>query len=203
LPVPTHRFQKLGRVTLLLFAVLLAGAGVACAQVLIIDVSNPSAVTFTGTGTFASANFNGGTTAAFPVRVSGFFTSSLTNFDVLATSTTLATTGSNHTLGRAFLRVGAGGPTTLLFRQDGNSQENFSTSNAAFTGTGTFDLSAYSTSLPGAGATGSIYAADGTTVIGTYLVTTSAIPEPSTYALIFGLAGLAWAIGRRHLRRKI
>lgn len=66
------------------------------------------------------------------MRLSGFFISSQGDFDVLDTSTTLATTGSDYSLGRAFLRGGAGGPTTLLFRRDGNSQENFSPASAAF-----------------------------------------------------------------------
>ena len=182
-------------------ALLLFGATTAFAQVLVVNVSNPSAVTLTGTGTFASANYNGGTTAAWPVRLAGFFTSAQSNIDVTATSTTLKTTGADHTIGYALLRVGATGATTLDFRKDGgNSQENFSTGSAAFTGTATFNLSANSAALPASGASGNILAADGSTVIGTYSVVTSAIPEPSTYAVIMGPIVLGFAFFRR--RRK-
>ncbi len=188
-----HRLQLY-----LLMIGLLAGGAAAQAQIIIVNVFDPTAVTFTGTGTVASANFNGGTTAAFPVRLSGFFTTSQSNIDVFATTTTLATTGAGHTLGLAFLRVGAGGPTTLLFRESGNSQENFSTGSAAFSGAGTFDLSIVSSALPSAGATGNVFAADGTTIVGTYSVTsTSAVPEPSAYALLAGLVGLGFIARRR------
>lgn len=167
------------------------------AQVMLVNIAVPAAVTFSGTGTFASANYNGGAAAAFPVRLQNFFSSAPGNIDVTATSTTLMTTGANHTLGLAFLRTGATGATTLDFRQSGNSQENFSTSSSAFSGTGTFNFSAYGAYLPTAGASGNILAADGATVIGTYSVVSSAVPEPSTYAAVCGVVALGLGIWRR------
>ena len=78
---------------------------------MLVNIAVPAAVTFSGTGTFASANYNGGATATFPVRLQNFFTSAPGNIDVTAISTTLMTTGANHTLGLAFLRTGATGAT--------------------------------------------------------------------------------------------
>lgn len=166
-------------------------------QVILVNIADPAAVTFTGTGTFASANYNGGTTAALPVRLQNFFSSAPGNLDVTATLTTLMTTGANHTLGLALLRPGASGATTLDFRQAGFSQENFSTSSAAFSGTGTFNFSTYGAYLPAAGTTGNIFAADGATVIGTYSVVSSAVPEPSAYAALCGLVTLGLSVYRR------
>jgi hypothetical protein len=182
---------------LLATAALTAGLATGHGQIVLVNVSNPAAVTFTGTGDFALADYTGTVGGdAFPVRLSGFFTSNQANFDALAASTSLMTTGADHTLGRAFLRVGAGGPTTLLLRRDGNSQENFSTSSAAFTGTATFDLSSFASALPAVGASGNIYAADGLTLVGTYSVT--AVPEPAECALVFGIVALSLAALKRH-----
>lgn len=165
-------------------------------QVLFINVANSAAVTFTGTGAFAANNYSVTGTQAFPVRLTGFFTADQSNFDFLDNSSTLATTGAGHSLGRAFLRVGAGGPRTLLLRQNGNSQELFSTSSAAFSGVAMFDLSSVAPYLPSVGATGNILAADGTTIVGTYSVV-SAVPEPATYAAFAGIGALALALRRR------
>jgi len=172
------------------------GMGMAHAQMIVVNVADSAAVTFTGTGTFALADYTGSSSGdAFPVRLAGFFTADQSNFDVIADSTTLMTTGADHTLGRAFLRVGAGGPTTLLVRKDGISQENFSTAAAAFTGSATFDLSSFTSALPTSGASGNIFAADGTTLVGTYSVT--AVPEPSISAVVFGLGTIAFAAWRK------
>ncbi|MBW8781089.1 MAG: hypothetical protein JF599_04270 [Verrucomicrobia bacterium] len=179
-------------------ALLCVGSGLAHGQVLLVNTADPSAVTFTGTGSFASADYAVTGTTAFPIRLASFFTTDQTNFDSLASSTTLMTTGAGHTLGRAFLRVGAGGPTTLLLRQDGNSQELFSTGSAAFTGSATYDLSSVASALPGSGASGNIYAADNTTLIGTYLIT--AIPEPATYGVAAGLFCLGFVALRKRSR---
>ncbi len=192
--------RKTGQLLLLVFVVLFLGRAVALGQVLVVNVADSAAVTFTGTGTFASNNFNSGTSDAFPVRLSGFFTSAQTNFDFVTAASTLMTTGAGHTLGLAFLRVGAGGPTTLLMRQSGNSQENFSTSSAAFSGAATFDMSSVASALPTAGASGTIFASDGTTAIGTYSVVSS-VPEPSACGVIAGLAGFVFAMRRKAGRR--
>lgn len=183
----------------LTLALLYVSSGSVRGQVLLVNIADPAAVTLSGTGSFATADYTVTGTTAFPVRLASFFTTNQTNFDSLASSTTLMTTGAGHTLGRAFLRVGAGGPTTLLLRQDGNSQELFSTTSAAFTGTATYDLSSVASALPGSGASGNIYAADGTTMIGTYLVI-SAIPEPATYGVAAGLFCLVFVAMRKRSR---
>lgn len=62
---------------------------------------------------------------------------------------------------------------------------------------GTFDLSANFTVRPASRASGNILAADGSTVIGTYSVVTSAIPEPATDAVVMGPIVLEFAFFRR------
>jgi hypothetical protein len=77
----------------------------------------------------------------------------------------------------------------------------FSTSGAAFHGEAIFDLSSYSgfTNLfPALNATGNVGIWNGNGTLGTWqVVGAAAIPEPSTYAALAGLAALGLVILRR------
>ncbi len=168
-------------------------------QILIVDVTNPAAVTFTGTGAFASANASSGT-VTFPIWLAGFYTVAQDQTTMTATSTTLETTGAGHTLGWAATRA-IPGYTSLVLRQGPPSAENFSVSSPAFTGMATFDLSSVAAGLPSAGSSGNVlsYNNSVTTVVGTYSVT--GVPEPSVYGLTGGLACLGFALLRRHRKQ--
>jgi hypothetical protein len=139
------------------------------AQVLIIDVSNPAAVTISGTSEFATATLSTGS-QTFPIWLSGFFGVGQDMSTTLsASSTSLATYNAGHTLGSALVRF-IPGDTTLVLRQGPPSNENFSLSNPAFTGSAPFDFSSLEAGLPFGGTTGNVLAYNGsaTTVVGSY-----------------------------------
>ncbi|HAV63336.1 MAG TPA: hypothetical protein DCY13_13345 [Verrucomicrobiales bacterium] len=185
-----------------LAVLILVGAGVTSskAQLLTIDISNPSAVVFTGTGQFASANFTGASTT-FPVRLLGFFSADPGQDTINNSSSTLFTSGSSAALNYALTGRFIPGQTTLVLRNEFGSGHSFSTSSAGFTGSATFDLSSYSSLLPAVGTVGNISASDGTStvVVGTFEVVP--VPEPSTIALL-AFAGVAFVAWRRTAGRK-
>lgn len=82
----------------------------------------------------------------------------------------------------------------------GSTAVSYTTTSAALLGFTTVNLSAYA--LPAPGTTGNVYGADYKTVLGTYVVTASAIPEPATCALGLGAIALCGAIFYRRSRSK-
>jgi len=172
---------------LALAAGLTSFAGNAKAQLLTINVSNPSAVTFTSTGNFASTSM--AYSATQNLDFGNFFKSPL-SFNVSGTGNLYGDGGSS-----AFLSTLNGLGLDLYLKSPTSYSGTFSTSSAAFTGTETFNLSGQLSYLPTAGTTGAIYGSSGP--IGTYQVV-SAVPEPSTYALFgLGAIGLLMVLRRK------
>lgn len=187
--------------SLFLSVVLLAGVQAVGAQVVLtIDISDPTQVVITGTGALAGANA-GGVSTTFPIWLTNFLTEdsagAAPTFTALSAST-LATTGSSHTLGSALVRF-IPGQRTLVLRESGPSSETFLTTAPAFVGQAAFNFSSLQTVLRGAGWSGDVLAYNGstTTLIGTYVLTTTAVPEPASAALVGAMAGLGFALVRR------
>lgn len=168
------------------------------AQVLLtVDISDPSSVTFTATGTAPAADATG--TYSAPIQFKGFLTANPgATGQATASSTILATEGATHYLNTVLWGKPSLVQTTLSLR-NGSSSENFLTTDPAFAGSAAFDFSSISSYLPAAGATGNLVVSTGGsssgTVIGTYSVT--AVPEPADYALVCAVAALVFAVWRR------
>lgn len=100
--------------------------------------------------------------------------------------------------------TGSGVDLTLWNNNNGTGMI-FSTGSASFYGEATFDLSSFGsiTALfPTLGATGNVGLWNGNGTLGTWqVVGTNAIPEPSTYAAIFGAVALLGVAARRRLQR--
>ena len=82
---------------------------------------------------------------------------------------------------------------------------SFSTGSAAFYGEATFNLSTFpsiTALFPALNSTGNVVIWNGNGTIGTWqVVGVSAVPEPSTYAAIFGAVALAGVVVRRRRQR--
>lgn len=194
-------------IPILLGSLFVLAGNEARAQILLqIDVSIPSAVTITATGAIPNAASN---TVQFGdgVTLVGFFKDStgeianslggnlsaaaLTNeskvFDVYYSSYYNSADYQYYD----DLRIwGSGISDTMVY----------DLVNPAFSGTATVDLSTVSAFLPDVGAMGMIWTnfTDGvsdTTNLGTWQVV--GVPEPSTYAALFGLAALGFVAWRR------
>jgi hypothetical protein len=210
-----------------ILASLLAGWASAArgAVVLVVDVSNPAAVTFTATGAFADINYNL-PNAQFGVSLADFFT------QPIPTNDTEVGTLPHHDLASGNLTPTGGG--TPYYQWNGSDVgirtkelwfdvfadiPVYSTSAPAFTGSATIDLSSiayvfeagetFHTNhlttpyLPSVGSTGNVVVgpqASGYPAIGSYLV----VPEPSLAAWpaasVLSLG--AWAVKRRNSRSR-
>ena len=174
--------------------------------VLVIDISNPAAVTFTATGNVSLVN------SSLNMALGGF---TIQNF--LATPEWLdeLTTGDLHPTGSAYVYAGLGtfdyeggsgnfgSANDLSIYSNGGSSTTelsqvFSTSSPAFNGVMTVNFSEFASSLPAAGTTGNVRAgyligeSGHTGIVGDYIV----VPEPSS-ALLGGLGALALLKRRR------
>jgi hypothetical protein len=193
--------------------------GKSSAQVVMtVDWSNLSAVKFTATSGFSAINYPGGTSWSFNegIALLGFLTapanvqdlggqatsSSLTDSANTVTATSkfdyLASWNDAHT---NYYPNNGNGSDLTLWNNSGATGMTFSTSSAAFHGEAVFDLSAYAsfTNLfPALNATGNVGIWNGNGTLGTWqVVGAAAIPEPSTYAALVGLAALGLAVLRR------
>lgn len=182
---------------------LLLSVSAANAQILLtVNISNPSAVTITATGTDSLANVEAD--MADGIDLLGFFKGSTgpVSFTVNSGSSLTPGTGSAGTVtyDESLSDVlSTGSNIDLNLYSDRSAPENFSTTDAAFTGTLTINLSGVASDLlPSAGVgdikTGFFGSASPNTYIGQYQVVTSSVaaPEPSAWALLFvGLTLLA------------
>ncbi len=197
------------RNALTILSLLTLGSTASFAAILLeIDISDPSAVTFTATSNNASSDSSlNASSNGFTIE--GFFLSNPTvdYIDGNVTGTLSPVTGTTQTYAIAGTFDYLSGTETfgpgndLNVTANGNAGSNsqvFSTSSTAFTGTAVMDLSSYVANLPLAGASGSIYPGYslGPAVIGEW----SVVPEPSTYALGAGMLALCALALRQRLR---
>lgn len=100
---------------------------------------------------------------------------------------------------------GSGVDLTLWSNTSSGQTLSFSTGSAAFYGEATFNLSTFpsiTALFPALNSTGNVVLWNGNGTIGTWqVVGVSAVPEPSTYATIFGAVALAGVVVRRRRQR--
>lgn len=166
--------------------------------VLRIDISNPEEVRFTATGAFAQNDDLEETYLQEGFTLLGFFNDEFISFTESFGESTLFSPGGDFAYTTLFITGISGPEVDLNIAGSGFSYQDFSTAAPAFTGFATANLASW---LPyvTVGRTGNILAGDvtyHTVVIGQYEV----VPEPSTWAMIFGgglLLGLAKFLRKR------
>lgn len=172
------------------------------AVLITINDSNPSAVTFTATGS-APGVADSAHTFADGIGLANFFTTTPGLFglpSITAASTSLTTgvvapvvSGSSHLYDSAqSASFSASTIGDLSVYTGSGDDQNFATGTSAFTGSATFDFAASTFyapgDLPAVGTTGGVYAGTGESFqpsavqIGTYQV--AAVPEPSEASLV-------------------
>lgn len=197
---------------------LVATAATSRAQLLLtIDVSNVSAVKITATGTAPAYSYNngagdtpvyGGGASSFKgedgITLVGFLTADSLytgNVGPGASSSTLTDYSGNSTFDQFYVISGHLRDLNI-FANNTSSDLVFANGHAAFTGEAVFDLSAGDwadlvSRLPTYPAGGNIVLYNEFSfALGTWSVT-SAVPEPSTYAAIFGGIALVGVVLRR------
>jgi hypothetical protein len=204
---PQFSFVRKSILAACLFAGAVSGTRAQTVINLTVNIFDSSAVVITGTGDNAIANYTASSAVAFSIRLVGLFSADVDiveNPTAVATGSTLASYGSDP-IDNVLTRTNPG-KQNLVIRHSLSSANSFSTSNSAFTGTGTFDLTSFSPTFVAAGYVGNIIAGDGSTVVGHFSVVStdpsaSSVPEPSTYAALAGFFGLAIAVvGKRRNR---
>jgi hypothetical protein len=168
-------------------------ASARAAVILTIDVTDPEKVLFTATGAHAQNN-DVETSVGQGFTLLGFFNQEVdydyTSFD----RSNLKSPGASFAYGDLFVASISGDGRDLNIAGSGFVSQDFSATEAAFTGSARIDLSAWMSTLT-PGTTGDILAGDAfynTVVIGQYQI----IPEPGTISLLIG-AGLLLAVGLR------
>ncbi len=168
----------------------------ACAQVfqLVVDDSNPSAVTITATGAFSAVDAGNG--SAQGVVLDSFFGSPQIAVALPVNGTSLKVPGSSLLDSVNPTDLGGGQIDLELYRSGVSPLgQTFSTTSPAFQGSLLVDMSASASALPGVGATGSIVAFNfgSNPVVGQWIV----VPEPGSYAVVAGIGLVGFAIWRR------
>jgi len=184
---------------LALAAVVMCAAGQLPAKagvVLEVDVTDPSAVTFTATGAFSAVDSS--STVTFDgISALGFLTSSSGNAEQFTTSTLRPSNVSSSGAYTAY-QFDTNGVDLDMYTTGGLPAQVFSTSVAALVGQLVANLSFWTSQLPSAGASGNViagYPGNSGGVIGTWQAV--AVPEPSTYALAGAVAVASCLMARR------
>jgi len=183
---------------LALAAVVMCAAGQLPANagvVLEVDVTNPSAVTFTATGAFSAVDSS--STVTFDgISALGFLTSSGGNTEQFTTSTLRPSNVISPDDAYTAYQFDTNGVDLDMYTNGGQLTQVFSTSAAALVGQLVANLSFWTSQLPSAGASGNVlagYPATNGGVIGTWQV----VPEPSMYALAGAGALASYLMARR------
>ncbi len=173
---------------------LCLGAITSLGQILIVDVTNVSAVKFIGTGAIASANSDSGP-VSFPAWTAAVFGLNKPSVSLNAISSTLQT-AAGHTLNSALIQFSPG-LSSLTLRQGIQSVGNFSITSPGLLGMAIFDFSGIIGGLPGVGSIGNIFSHNNSTptFVGTYAVTS--VPEPSACGFAGGAIGLGFAAWKK------
>ena len=197
--------MRLSTLAVFLLAPLAANATV----LLEINVYNPAAVSISSTGAFSDAN-DTSHTLLDGIDLVGF----LTGATLANSSAVLGNLTPNGDSTVAYNRIwwddysGSLIDLNLYNLVDPSPLQSFSTSDIAFTGSASLDLTTVSALLPKNGVTGTLYAGySGNDVVGTSHLGAAigewrvvAIPEPSTYAAFLGVGALAAAVVLRRRR---
>lgn len=213
------------------FALALLVFGQANAQlVMTVDWSNLSQVKFTATGNVSAINYSGALTFNDGVALLGFFTSpvNVRDFGTRVSSTLSDSANASYFLSfsswddanpgkyTGFNQAGSGSGSDVTLWTDTTAHSgsdtyagalmNFSTGSSAFNGEAVWDFSgnaAFTNLFPALNATGNLGILTGGGTLGTWQVVgaASAIPEPSTCALLAGLGGFGAVLLRRRAQR--
>lgn len=202
--LPQNRgiYQRPFKWALCLLASILLPFASPAAVILVIDVSDPSQVTFTATNANAENN-DDESWLQEGISLIGFFQSSVADpslYDFDAPSN-LWSPGGNFAY-TTLVSINFTDPFSLTYLDlsifgSGFSTQDFSTSAPALTGSATADLSAWLAFLPAAGTTGDINSGDGVSFEGPVIGQYAVVPEPSTTGLLVCSGLLCLARARR------
>ena len=171
------------------------------AVVLIINVQDPSHVTFTATSNNSAITGNFNVDFDAGITLEGFFTVAQNITAATPVSISGNWTGRNAVFSYneavTFIypnpAVQAGRDVSIYYNQTVANQQQFVTSAPPFSGSSSANLAAYTAALPLAGASGNLDAAFNGAPIGSW----SVVPEPSETAFAVGLGVGAFALVRR------
>ncbi|MCB1335586.1 MAG: hypothetical protein KDK26_18595 [Roseivivax sp.] len=181
--------------------VLGLASNASAAILLTVDVTNPNAVTFTGTEEMPIAN---GSTSVFRgFTLLDFLTASSTVSFVTNQTSTLVGRGASQTLHDIFFPSNAGRNDLNIYDSSANGTINLRTDRPAFRNVLTADLSAIAALLPGAGTFGQIILGDNPNstsqpIVGAYqVVGVAPVPLPLPGLLLVGAIGAIAATRKR------
>jgi len=177
------------------FVCVLSAMAVFCAAsqaatVLLVDVTDPSAVKFTATSANADADSNDVPQAA-GIDLLRFFTGAVSTSVLYMSSSSLTPRGGVAYSNAEYDDYSGSAVDLNLISSSLTSVQDFSTTAPAFTGEAYLDLSAFAAFLPTVGTSGNILVGANMETYGTQIGQWQAVPEPQTYALVaVGLVGL-------------
>lgn len=188
--LPTLRIRTVASKWILsLLTCLLLPFASPAAVILVIDISDPSQVTFTATDANAQ-NEDDESWLQEGVSLIGFFQASIADSSLyyFETPPNLWSPGENFAYSTLtsinFFDPFSDTYLDLSIFGSGFSTQDFSTSAPALTGSSTADLSDWLPFLPAPGTTGNIYSGDGLSFEGPVIGQYSVIPEPSAAGLL-------------------
>lgn len=182
-----------------LSAILVSCVASSAATVLLVDVSDPSAVKISSSGANADADSDNVPEAA-GIDLLRFFTGAVNMSVMYVNSSSLTPSGGNAYSNFEGDDYSGSLVDLNLISSSLSAMQNFSTTTPAFTGEAYLDLSGFTAFLPTVGTSGNILVGANMETYGTVIGQWQAVPEPQTYALIaMGLVGIYFV--RRRVAR--
>jgi len=183
----------------ILSAILVSCVASSAATVLLVDVSDPSAVKISSSGANADADSDNVPEAA-GIDLLRFFTGAVNMSVMYVNSSSLTPSGGNAYSNFEGDDYSGSLVDLNLISSSLSAMQNFSTTTPAFTGEAYLDLSGFTAFLPTFGTSGNILVGANMETYGTVIGQWQAVPEPQTYALIaMGLVGI-YFVRRRAAR---